>query len=262
MKNRLIHRSTAAVQQGGHVTEWSAAKQVIKRKVTRLTARVGAALLIVGATSAPAAPVPANAPPAKQILAMARLQQARQDVDLKGQLRQNDLIIPFRLTQSGGVTRYSFTNPDEALQLRLGDADSKLEEITREGVDKISGPEFEQRVRGTPVTFEDLALKFLYWPNAKVVSDDYINTRRVWKIELEPPGHQSQYSRVLAWTEQQSGALMRIEGYDRNGKLAKRFEVVSVQTIAGRIYLKQMRIEALQPETGKVQSRTYLEIKR
>ncbi len=202
------------------------------------------------------------APSAKEILTSARLQQAHQDADLQGQLRDNGRIVPFRLTQSGGVIRYSFTNPDESLQLRLGAADSQLEEISREGVDKISGSEFSQNVRGTPVTFEDLALKFLYWPNAKVIGDDYINTRRVWKIELTPGGQASQYSRMFVWTEQQSGALMRMEGFDRNGKLAKRFEVVSVQNIDGHLFLKQMRIEAMQPDTGKVQSRTYLEIKK
>ena len=190
------------------------------------------------------------------------MQQANQEVDLQGQLRDNGRIVPFRLTQSGGVIRYSFTNPDESLQLRLGAGDSQLEEISREGVDKISGPAFAQNVRGTPVTFEDLALKFLYWPNAKVLGEDYINTRRVWKLELTPGALPSQYTRVFVWTEQQSGALMRMEGYDRNGKLAKRFEVVSVQNIDGHLFLKQMRIEAMQAETGKVQSRTYLEIKK
>ena len=55
---------------------------------------------------------------------------------------------------------------------------------------------------------------------------------------------------------------MRMEGYDWNGKLAKRFEVVSAQKIDNRWFLKQMRIEALEPGTKKVQSRTYLEIKK
>jgi len=40
----------------------------------------------------------------------------------------------------------------------------------------------------------------------------------------------------------------------------QRFEVVSAQKIEGRWFLKQMRIEEIQPGTGKVQSRTYLEI--
>ena len=204
----------------------------------------------------------AAAPTAQEILASARQQVARQQVELAGQLRENATIVPFRLVQNGPVIRYTFSNPDTALQLRLGDNDSRLEEITSEGVERVTGVEFNQKVRGTAITYEDLALKFIYWPNARVLGEDYINTRRVWKLELRPPGRQSQYSRVFLWCEQQSGALMRMEGFDWNDRLVRRFEVVSVQQIEGRYFLKQMRIEALQPETGKVQVRTYLEIKK
>ncbi|PYL14294.1 MAG: hypothetical protein DMF46_09155, partial [Verrucomicrobia bacterium] len=70
------------------------------------------------------------------------------------------------------------------------------------------------------------------------------------------------YSNVLLWIDKTSGALMRLEGYDWNGQLAKRFEVVSAQKIDNRWFLKQMRIEELHPGTNKVQSRTYLEIKK
>jgi hypothetical protein len=55
---------------------------------------------------------------------------------------------------------------------------------------------------------------------------------------------------------------MRMEGYDSNLHLAKRFEVVSAQKIENRWFLKQMRIEELQPDTSHVQARTYLEIKK
>jgi hypothetical protein len=67
---------------------------------------------------------------------------------------------------------------------------------------------------------------------------------------------------VLLWVDQESGALMRMEGYDGEGRLTKRFEVVSAQKIEGRWFLKQMRIEEMEPGTGKVQSRSYLEIKK
>ena len=230
----------------------------MKQAINRLTFAGVFVLTVLLARETGAAP----APSAKEILASVRMQQAQQKVDLEGQLRENQLIVPFRLTQVGPVIRYSFTNPDEALQLRLGDMDSRLEEITREGVDKISGPEFDQRVRGTAVTYEDLALKFLYWRNARVLGEETIRTRRCWKLQLTAPSRQSQYSHVMLWVDQQGGALMRMEGYDWNLKLAKRFEVVSAQKIEGRWFLKQMRIEQLQPETGKVQARTYLEIKK
>ncbi len=102
-------------------------------------------------------------PSAKEILTSVRLQQAQQQVDLQGQLRENEKVIPFRLTQTGPVIRYTFSNPDEALQLRLGENDSRLEEVTRSGAEKITAAQFDQKVRGTGVTYEDLALKFLYW---------------------------------------------------------------------------------------------------
>ena len=55
---------------------------------------------------------------------------------------------------------------------------------------------------------------------------------------------------------------MRMEGYDWNGQLKKRFEVVSAQKIEGRWFLKQMRIEEMESGTNKVRSRSYLEIKK
>jgi hypothetical protein len=67
---------------------------------------------------------------------------------------------------------------------------------------------------------------------------------------------------VLLWIDKASGALMRMEGYDWNEQLAKRFEVVSAQKIEGRWFLKQMRVEEFQPGTSHVQARTYLEIKK
>ncbi|MDQ3315138.1 MAG: hypothetical protein M3505_11025, partial [Verrucomicrobiota bacterium] len=109
----------------------------------------------------------APAPSATEILSSARQQVAQQEVELNGQLRENATIVPFRLTQMGPVIRYTFSNPQESLVLRLGETDSRLEEITREGVDKIGGSEFDQKVRGTAITYEDLALKFIYWPDGR-----------------------------------------------------------------------------------------------
>src|SRR6188472_2711654 len=106
-------------------------------------------LIAMSAVSADAA-----APSAKEILASVRMQQAQQDTDLQGQLRQDATVVPFRLTQTGPVIRYSFANPSEALQLRLGETDSRLEEITRSGVEKIAPAQFDHKVRGTAVTYE------------------------------------------------------------------------------------------------------------
>jgi hypothetical protein len=200
------------------------------------------------------------APTAKDILASVRMRESQQQLDLQGQLRQNDTVIPFQLIQSGPLVRYVFSNPEESLQLQLGEKDSRLDELSEDGVQKVA--QFDRKIRGTDVTYEDIALKFLYWPNGEIVGQENIRTRNCWKLQLHAPSPQSQYSNVLLWVDKNSGALMRMEGYDRNGQLAKKFEVVSAQKIDNRWFLKQMRVEALQPGTKHVQSRTYLEIKK
>jgi hypothetical protein len=200
------------------------------------------------------------APSAREILDSVRMKQTEQQIDLQGQLRQNEIVVPFQLIQSGPLVRYIFSNPDESLQLELGAEDSELDELTKDGVKKVA--QFDHRIRGTDVTYEDIALKFLYWPNATVVGQENIRTRNCWKLQLRAPSKQSQYSSAFLWIDKASGALMRMEGYDRNGQLAKKFEVISAQKIDNRWFLKQMRIEALEAGTKHVQSRTYLEIKK
>jgi Outer membrane lipoprotein-sorting protein len=202
-----------------------------------------------------------NLPDAEQILANVRLRQAQQQIDLRGQLRQDALIVPFRLVQDGPVVRYIFSDSNETLQLRLGPNSSRLDDITRSGSARISGGRLDDSVRGTAITYEDLALKFLYWPNARVIGAENIRTRNCWKMQLQAPANDSQYGSILLWVDGESGALMRMEAFDRAGKLVKRFEVVSAQKIEGRWYLKQMRVEAIDPQTKRVTARTYLEIK-
>ncbi len=204
----------------------------------------------------------AAVPSANEILASVRMIEARQQIDLQGQLRENDIVIPFRLMQNGPLIRYSFTNPDEVLQLRLGQNSSRLDLVTDTGTEKFAAEKLNQKIRGTSLTYEDLAFKFLYWQTARVLGEENVRTRNCWKLQLRAPSRESQYSNVLLWIDKTSGALMRMEGYDWNAQIVKRFEVVSAQKIDNRWFLKQMRIEELQPGTNHAQSRTYLEIKK
>ncbi len=199
---------------------------------------------------------------AQEILSMVRMQESQQRMDLEGQLRQEEKVIPFRLTQTGPLIRYSFTNPDEVVQLRLGEKGARLDEIFDTRTEKFADSKLDKKIRGTDVTYGDLALKFLYWPDGVLLGEETLRGRRCWKLRLSAPSRDSQYSNVLLWVDEGSGALMRLEGYDPKGRLVKRFEVVSGQKIDGRWFLKQMRIEALKPGTNDVQSRTYLEIKK
>jgi len=216
---------------------------------------IGLTLASVGMSAEPA-------PSAKDILDSVRMIESRQQIDLQGQLRQDDVVVPFHLIQNGPLIRYAFTNPDETLELRLGENSSRLELVSDAGTEKVGASKLQERVRSTIVMYGDLAFKFLYWPTARVLGEENVRTRKCWKLQLRAPSRESPYSNVLLWVDKGSGALMRMEGYDWNARLIKRFEVVSAQKIEGRWFLKQMRVEQLQPATNHVEARAYLEIKR
>jgi hypothetical protein len=201
-------------------------------------------------------------PSAKEILDSVRMVESRQQIDLQGQLRQDDVKVPFRLVQNGPLIRYTFTDPDETLELRLGENSSRLELVSDAGTEKVGASKLQEKIRGTILMYGDLAFKFLYWPTARVLGEENVRTRKCWKLQLRAPSRESPYSNLLLWVDKASGALMRIEGYDWDAKLIKRFEVVSAQKIEGRWFLKQMRVEQFQPGTNHVEARAYLEIKR
>jgi len=204
-----------------------------------------------------------QAPPsAKEILDQVRLQQSGQQLDLQGQLRSDATVIPFRITQTGPVIRYTFANPSEVFQLRLGDNGSRLDLVNENSTKKFAASRLDDKIGGTGITYGDLALKFLYWPDAQVVGADTLRTRNCWKLRLTAPEKDSPYRSILLWVDKESGAIMRMEAYDSKGTLSKRFEVVSAQKIDGRWFLKQMRVEEMEPGSNKVKSRSYLEIKK
>jgi len=110
-------------------------------------------------------------PSAKDILDSVRMIESRQQIDLQGQLRQDDVVIPFRLIQNGPLIRYTFTNPDETLQLRLGENSSRLELVSDAGTEKVGASKLQEKIRGTILMYGDLAFKFLYWPTARVLGE-------------------------------------------------------------------------------------------
>ena len=106
----------------------------------------------------------AEPPTAQEILDQVRLQQSQQQLDLQGQLRSDATVIPFRITQTGPVIRYTFASPPEVLQLRLGEKSSNLDLVLENSTKKFAASRLDDKIGGTAVTYGDLALKFLYWP--------------------------------------------------------------------------------------------------
>jgi hypothetical protein len=206
-------------------------------------------LLLAGSVRA------ADTPDAHEILRGVRVAQGTEGRALTGRLRAGPKKIPFQLTMQDGAIRWEFEDPAQTLVLRLGEKASSLEEITANGKGKVSGARYDDPVRGSGITFEDLAMRFLYWPAATVEGEQTILLTKCWQILVTPGESPSTYSKVRLWVAKESDALLKCEAFGRDGKLARTFRVISGQkTKDGLWLLKQMRIEAAD---GAL---TYLEI--
>lgn len=201
-----------------------------------------------------------STPDVAEIMQRARLLQRSQHRVFEGQLRHGGEKVPFRLVLDGSLVRYEFKDGRPPLVLTLGERGTTLEIAGSE----VRGARLDDPVEGTDITYEDLALKFLFWDLAKLEGERVILAGRTsWQISLLAPRNgRSQYGAVRVWIDKGSGALTQAECYGRDGKLQKRFEVRRIQKLDdGTWALKQMRIQAMDGTRSRDSSPTYLELR-
>lgn len=197
-------------------------------------------------------------PDPQELLRTSRMASASSQAAVRGQLRDGRQTTLFTLQTDLGRLRFAFDEPPRILEVRLGENSSGV--FDEKGRALKKGIQ-EPVVEGAAVTAEDLSLGFLYWPDARLLGQESVRTRPAWLIELHPGRRGSEFAVVRAWIDKASGALLRVEGFDWQGKLLRRFEVVSGQRIDGQWTLKQMRIEKFSPENdARPIARSYLEI--
>jgi hypothetical protein len=210
-------------------------------------------------------------PTGPEILRLVRMSQALQDLkQLKGKLRVEESDIdrryegheyPFNLTMADNVIRFVFPDPPkEAINLDLNQNNTTLTRVTSSGKIEMPASLYGERVRQTAINFEDLSMRFLYWPNSKVVGEDSVSFRNCWLVRVANPDNRGPYRSVDLWVDQGSGAMMQMRAYDGRGNTLKEFKVRKAQKYGGAYILKQMRVETYDPATRKVVGRTYLEI--
>ena len=198
-------------------------------------------------------------PSADEILEMARRSYANRDYELNGNLRKGFSKTPFRLSMRERLIRFSFTDPEQALQLEFHDDRYLLWELLESGNALVDENRYALPVRKTDISYEDLAMRYLFWPEAVLDGVEKIKQAMCWKVAVKNPDSFGPYRHVILWIDQGSGVLFQIEGYDEENRLVRKMMVTKVRQIDGTWMLKEMRVEHHNAESGKVE-RTYLEV--
>jgi hypothetical protein len=108
-------------------------------------------------------------------------------------------------------------------------------------------------IAGTDLTYEDLALRFFYWPNPKLEGTEDVGGQNCHRLLLDKPKNAAgRYQRVYVWVHTKFGAFMRIRGYDDNRGLLKEFQVEDVMQVSDKVWvLEKMQVATHDPKTGR-----------
>ena len=198
---------------------------------------------------------------AEQIIDRARFATTLQHNDLTGSIRQGNRRIPVALFLKGQNIQFQYAADGRnwtPFHMRLGDDKFDLFEFRNGKTIAFNRDKLAQPVAGTDLTFEDLSMRFFYWPNPILEGEERVKTFNCHKIRLNNPGNQGAYAAVYVWVHKEFGAFMKVEGFDRQGRKLKEFTVEDVMKLPdGSHTLKEMRVSSYQG--GRRTGISYLE---
>lgn len=209
------------------------------------------------------APLHAQAPDANQMIKNIRLSATLQEFDLEGSIRGGGKKFPIGLYVREENMQFDLKN-GERFHIRLGDEKAELLTLDDSGKTRaFPTAKLIQPIAGTDITYEDLTLRFLYWPNAKLEGEENVNGADCYRIRLDNKTGQGAFGAVYVWVHKKYGAFWQIRAHDRAGKPIKEFLVNDVMQLPGKkaYTVKSMRVNTLEERGNEYRTKsvTYLD---
>jgi hypothetical protein len=198
---------------------------------------------------------------AEEILRIVRLSYALQNHKMNGRLRDDATgrVEPLTLTMENRVMRFLFMNePKEIVHLDLSTEPATFYQVRAGGSAQVQGNQYGSSVRGMAFNYEDLSLRFLYWPRPQFMGEGRVSGQKCWIVRVTNPGTDGPYYVVDIWVHKGSGGAAKMVAYDRNSKVIKKYNVNSIQKVDDTTVLKELKIETLNPFNGEIKARTYM----
>ncbi|QTN33573.1 outer membrane lipoprotein-sorting protein [Akkermansiaceae bacterium] len=209
-------------------------------------------------------PLQAQAPDPQQILEGARLSATLVEMKegLKGNLVQGRKKVPIVIFLKGKDIQFQFEENSKwrVFHMRLADDSYQLFEIIDGKTRDFPREKLLEPIAGTDLTYEDLALRFFYWPSPRLEGKESVGGQDCYKLRLDKPkGAAGRYEAVYVWVHTKFGAFMKIRGHNANGVLVKEFQVEDVMNVGNGVYvLEKMQVATHDSKTGRRASITDL----
>ena len=206
----------------------------------------------------------APAQSAKEIMDSVRqVTVLQKEQNLTGVIRKGTKKVPLNLFLRGKDIQFTLKDGAEGFHLRLKENNQEFWDINNGKATKFPASKIGASVANTDVTYEDLALKFLYWPNPQHAGSQKIGLEDCWRIHVMNPDQNGSYREVSVWVTKKHRALARVVGYgprpDR--RPLKQFEIIDVMKVNGVFTVETMKVSKFD-QKRKVQGITYLEFEK
>ena len=200
----------------------------------------------------------AQAPDPSAILEGARLSASLTKLEkgLSGSIRKGNHKTPVTLFLMGSEIQFQFSETPDApriFHMRMGDSSYKLFEIIDGKTRDLSAKQLVSPIANTDLTYEDLSMRFFYWPDPKLEGSEMVGGQSCYKIRIDKPQHTpGRYQVVYVWVHEKFGAFMKIRGHDEKGGLLKEFQVEDIMQVADKIWtLRKMQVSSHDPQSGR-----------
>ena len=179
-----------------------------------------------------------------------------------GELTKGGKRVPFSIELSQSLIRFNFENPRQTINLDITEKSYRLKEVTAGSNKEVPAAMYSTGVRGTDLSYDDISMRYLYWPKKNYIGQETIRTRRCFVVDLYNPQRLGDYYLVRIFVDEESGGLMRMMGYDWNGKLIKSCTVTEGMKVNGATVLRIMEVIRYVPGTKGVAGETSFELKK
>ncbi len=126
---------------------------------------------------------------ADEVLKLVRFSYTLYNRDFKGALRMGiTKKVDFLLSLKPEAIRFIFNEPAQVILLDTREQRFALYEgIDGAELKQVPAAKYGEAVRGTDVTYEDLSMRFLYWPGARIIEQEKLKGRDTIRVGLRNP---------------------------------------------------------------------------
>jgi len=139
--------------------------------------------------------------------------------------------IKSRRTAGNTLTAYEILWPNERkgevfILRKSGEGTFKAADGTTA---KLGAADMSKSVFGTALAYADVIENFFRWNNQSLAGTETVGKTECVVLESRPGGQDTSiYGRVRSWIDPRRMVTMRVEKYDKSGRLARRIETTQV----------------------------------